>query len=259
MAVRLSCLLIGAAALIGAGAGSVGPYQDTVAFHHAQVCSGGVPTPPQSAHGCVARETGSVTGRHTHIESVNDGSGGSSTLTHYLLDLRRASGTTQSLEVGSSLYAAAAVGDRADLQTWRGSVVRMTVADWIQTYDPAQEGVLDYTAMGAWTGLGLILWALLGNGALRQLLGICGLRAFGWLNSGGWTIPCAHYLMNGGRSWGDYAVATVAWLLVLAIGVFAVWWGWDEWPGEPSLVRRARDRRGRRLALRRPQRDVPQT
>ncbi|PWI44978.1 hypothetical protein [Streptomyces sp. ICBB 8177] len=244
-AVRTGALLLGVAALAWAVLWSIGPYQDTVPFHYARLCPGGIPTPAGDADGCVAQETGTLTGRHSYVESIDDGSGGVSNVTHYVLAFRRASGTVQSREVSASLYDSARPGENVELRTWRGGVVRLDVGDWYERYDPSQEWVLGYTALAGWTGLGLILWVWFGDGTFRQLFGPVGLRAFGWVHSGFWTLAFAHYFLTGRRGTTDCLVATGVWLFIIAIGVFCVRWGWDDCPGSASLALTTRARRGK--------------
>ncbi|SEL15590.1 hypothetical protein [Streptacidiphilus jiangxiensis] len=245
VAVRAVTLALGLTAVVGAALASVGPYQDTMAFHHAQPCpEGGSPrtTAATAELDCIASESGSVTGRHTNSETNAD-EGSSSTITHYLVQVRRSSGARDDEEVGASVYAVAQPGAAVQLRTWHGVVVQLAVGGWTESFDPAQEHQLGYTAMAAWTGLGLLLWFLIGNGSLRQLLGFVGLRAFGWLHFGVWTIYLVYSLLAGGRSTADEALLGAVWLLMAAASVVCVRLGWHAHGDEPSLARIARRRR----------------
>jgi hypothetical protein len=242
--VRAGALLVGVAAIVCAVLWSVQPYRDTMAFRHAHLCSGAVPTPPSAVHDCVAREIGSVTGRHSYVETTSDESG-TSKETHYEVTYRRASGATETKEVVASVYNVAKSGERADLETWRGAVVWITVAGQSDGFDPPTEGVLTNTAVLAWTGLGLLLWFLLGNGTLRHLFGNFGLRPIGWINFGYWTAVMVHFALTYELSMADYVVGPLLWLLFLVIGAYAVFGDFsdsNDRHGKDSLVEVMLDR-----------------
>jgi hypothetical protein len=233
--VRAGALLAGVAAIVCAIVASVAPYRDTMAFRHAQLCSGGVPTPASSAHDCIAREIGSVTGRHTRVETTSDESG-TTTHTHYEVTYRRASGTQETKEVVSSVYGAAKSGEEADLQTWRGDVVWITVAGQSDGFDPSREGVLTDTAVLAWIGLGLLLWFLLGDGTLRHLFGNSGFRPLGWAFIGYWTVTIVHQVLTYEMDTSDYVFIGVFWPLSLAVCGYGVFGDLGEHHGEDSLL-----------------------
>jgi hypothetical protein len=236
--VRAGALVGGVAAIVCAVLWSVGPYQDTMAYRHAYLCSGGVPTPASAAHGCVARETGTVTGRHSYVETTSDESG-TSKHTHYQVTYRRASGATETREVVASVYNVATSGERADLDTWRGAVVWITVAGQGDGFDPPTEGVLTNTAVLAWTGLGLLLWFLLGNGTLRQLFGNFGLRPLAWIGFGYSTAVMVHYALTYVLSTSDYVVGALLWLFLLGLcggAVFGGFGDFDDRHGKDSLL-----------------------
>jgi hypothetical protein len=159
---------------------------------------------------------------------------------------RRASGTRESKDVVSSVYEAAAAGERADLETWRGTVVRIAVAGRSDGFDPPAEEALMENALLAWAGLGLLVWFLLGDGTLRHLFGSCGLRAVGWIASGFWTAVAVRFVMTYELTTWDYVWATLFWLLGLVTAAFCVFGDFGDHHGEKSLVRVALDRRRRR-------------
>ncbi|WP_405736078.1 hypothetical protein OG607_44065 [Streptomyces sp. NBC_01537] len=243
--VRAGALVVGVAAMVCGVLWSVEPYRDTMAFRHAYLCAGGAPTPASAAHGCVAREIGSVTGRHTYVETISDESG-STRKTHYVVTYRRASGTQESKEVVSAVYKAAGSGERADLETWRGAVVWITVAGRSDGFDPPAEGTLTEYVMLAWAGLGLLVWFLLGDGTLRHLFGICGMRAVGWISFGFWTVTTVHFVLTYELTAWDYVLAPLFWLLGLVIAACGVFGDFGDHHGESSLVSVAFERRQRR-------------
>ncbi|MGY1502622.1 hypothetical protein ACW4TU_39580 [Streptomyces sp. QTS52] len=221
-----------------------------MAFRPAHLCSGGVPTPVSATHGCIAREIGSVTGRDTHVETTTDESG-TTKQTHDDVTYRRASGTQETKEVVSSVYDAAKSGERADLETWRGEVVWITVAGQSDGFDPSTEGALTSTAVLAWVGLGLLLWFLLGDGTLRHLLGNFGFRPIGWVRFGFWTVSMIHDALTYQMGTSDYVFLGVLWSLSLALCGYGVFGGLGEYHGEDSLVQVLRRRGIRGKVLRR--------
>ena len=242
--VRGSALLVGVAAIVCAAVWSVGPYQDTMAYRHAFLCPGGVPTPVSVARDCVARETAGVTGRHYATETTSD-EGGSTTTTTYYVTYRRASGATETRSVVASLYHAAAHGGQAELETWHGAVIWISLAGQTSGYDPPHEKVLLFTPVLAWAGFGLLLWFVLGNGTLRQLFGNATLRPLGWLAFGGWTVFLVHYHYTYSMSTKDYVWGWLTWLLVLAMAGCAAFVDFND-DGWESLARLAYDRLRRR-------------
>ncbi|MDQ0937593.1 hypothetical protein [Streptomyces turgidiscabies] len=214
--VRSGALLVGVAAIVYAVVASAAPYRDTMAFRHAHLCSGGVPTPVCATHGCIAREIGSVTGRDTHVETTTDES-----------------------------------GEQADLETWRGEVVWITVAGQSDGFDPSTEGALTSTAVLAWVGLGLLLWFLLRDGTLRHLFGNFGFQPIGWVCFGFWTASMIHDALTYQMGTLDYAFLGVLWPLSLALCGYGVFGGLGEYHGEDSLVQVLRRRGIRGKVLRR--------
>lgn len=219
--VRAGALSAGLAALVCAVVWSVAPCRDIVAFRRAHLCGGDVPTPAPAAHGCLAREIGTVTGRHAHTESTSDESG-TSTHTYLRVTYRRASGARETREVTSSVYGVAASGVRADLATWRGAVVWITVAGRSDRFDPPAEDTLKYTALLGWTGLGLLVWFLLGDGTVRHLFGNLGLRPAGWLGFGAVTGVAVYVAYTYELGPAEYVGGTLVWLLSLTIAAYCV-------------------------------------
>jgi hypothetical protein len=240
--VRAGALVVGVAAMVCAVLWSVGPYRDTMALRHAYVCAGGVPTPASATNGCIAREIGSVTGRHTYVESDSDGSGATTEVTHDVVTYRRASGTKESKEVVDSVYNAAKSGERADLETWRGAVVWITVAGKSDGFDPPTENTLTNTAVLAWAGLGLVVWFLLGDGTLRHLFGNGGMRPIGWVLFGYWTVLMVHADLTYELTTSDYVWGLVLWLCSLVFAACCVFGDYGEYHGEESLAQMALDR-----------------
>jgi hypothetical protein len=251
--VRAVALLVGVVAIVSAALWSVGPYRDATAFRHAYLCPGGSPTPASATRGCVAREIGSVTGRHTYETSDSDGDGSTSEETHYTVSYQRASGMTESQEVVGSVYDAARPGARADLETWRGAVVWITVAGRSDGFDPPTVDILTYTAQLGWAGLGLVLWFLVGDGTLAHLFGNGGLRPLGWIMFGFWTVLAVQHALTDELSTSDYVWGPVLWIFGLALTAFCVFGNYGEYQGEESVLRvllerRARGRRARKVA-----------
>ncbi|MFF1542602.1 hypothetical protein [Streptomyces sp. NPDC058291] len=223
--VRTGALLFGVAAVVCGAVWSVAPYRDAVALRHARLCPGDVPTPAPAAHGCVAREIGRVTGRRTYEDATSDAGGTTTKWTHYEVTYRRASGVRETREVVPAVYDAAASHPRAELDTWRGAVVRITVSGRADGFDPPSAGALGRSALLAWAGLGLLVWFLLGDGTLRHLFGNLGLRPVGWLGSGVVSGLAVHVVQSYRLSTGDYAFGALLWLLFLASAAGCVFSG----------------------------------
>ncbi|MFE9454871.1 hypothetical protein [Streptomyces sp. NPDC006739] len=227
MIIRGAALFAGVGAVVWGALLWVGPWEDTTAFRHASLCAPGVPAPAAAAHGCVARETGTVTGRHTTVEETSD-EGGSSRTTLYWVTFRRASGATQTRQVVRSLYDVARTGDRAELETWEDSPVWITVSGQSDGFDPPREKGLMFSAVVVWVGLGLITGFLCSDGTVRGLLGLFGERAAGWTAVGGYTVWAVHRCLTYVMGTGDYAFLAGAGLFLVGIVAALFSLGWDE-------------------------------
>ncbi|MFC5666596.1 hypothetical protein ACFP3U_26955 [Kitasatospora misakiensis] len=225
------------------------PYRDSVQFRHAGACpvaavadagSGGGAA-ANEGHGCIGRETGRVVDKKTSTRTTTTGSTDTSsttTETVYLLSVRRSSGTVERIEVGSSLYAGAEREAVADLETWYGELVGVTVAGRHHGMLPSSSGRLVWDLLLAWVGLGVLLWSVLGGGQAITFFGIMGHRAFAWVWFGLWTLWPVTGLVAGGASWSGLLISAVFWLFgaVIAVVFFR---------NDNGFGRRARRRRWR--------------
>ncbi|HEV2636459.1 MAG TPA: hypothetical protein VGX23_15015 [Actinocrinis sp.] len=258
--VRAGALLMGAAAIVFSVLWAVGPYQSTVAYRHAYLCSGGVPTAASDVNGCVATEFGVVTGRSTSVDVDPEGD----TSTDYAVDYRRASGAQESSgNVTESLYDAATTGRQVQLQIWQGSVVAIIAPGGASTgIDPPAEDDLFVAGMLAWAGVGLLVWFLMGDGTLRHLCGNCGLRLLGWTLAGMLMIGAARFAMTADQQGLGTTVFEGALFLIMVPAAF--WmsftsFGADAHNGEQSLLHRSLAWRVERTRRRRERAEVDDT
>jgi hypothetical protein len=188
------------------------PYRETVLFRHAEPCAHRSVT--QEASDCIGRETGRVTDKDTRTESSGT-TDSETTTTVYELSIKRSSGKTETHEIDSALYDAARRGSRADLETWRGEVVGITVRGESDDLSPSSVGALTLSLLVAWAGAGLVLWSALGDGRFRGFPGGW-MRTFAWMFLGLWTLAPAGYIVASGVGW-ETAVAVGFWLFGLAV------------------------------------------
>ncbi|KUN08413.1 hypothetical protein AQI95_08570 [Streptomyces yokosukanensis] len=145
-------------------------YDDVTAYRHASVCHG------TAQHGCLVPTTGTVTDRSKDESCTTDSDGVEHCTTTYHLRVRLR-GQSQWLDVGAGTYAEAHPGDLADLRTWHGTVVRMTVRGHAETYPSPASDSMAWRLSGAWLFLGVALWAA----ASGRLTALAAVRGLGWL------------------------------------------------------------------------------
>ncbi|MEU1508297.1 hypothetical protein, partial [Kitasatospora sp. NPDC005748] len=141
----------------------------------------------------------------------------------YELSVRRASGAVERIEVDSALYDGADREAAADPETWYAEVVGITVAGRHHRESPSASGRLLWDLLLAWSGLGLLLWAVFGGGRAITFFGIMGHRAFAWVWFGVWTLwPVTGLLTGRGASWLALPLSAVFWLFgaVIAVAFF---------------------------------------
>jgi hypothetical protein len=181
--------------LMGLGLGlGIDPYQDVIAFRHAKPCP---IVSASSGHQCIARESGRFAGKH--IATTTDQNG--TTSRSYVVEVVRASGETERLDVDSDLYNAARRGADVALETWRGHVVNLSVQGKSSPQPAPSAYALGGAIFVAWSGVGLFLWGCLCRGRLRSLFGPMGFRTFGWLFLGLWTMLFMGPLLIYGIPW----------------------------------------------------------
>ena len=165
--------------VVAAGAGvlagaqwTTGAYRETVAYRQAADCRTG----GGGAGSCIGREDARVADKAEVEGCSGSGSDRRCTTKHKL----RLSGArrTEWLDVAGDTYDAAFRGSRAELQTWQGAIVGITVRGHTQTFPPPSEDSLWMWIAAVWLLLGLALWAGL-SGLLSALVQPV---------SGGWAI-----------------------------------------------------------------------
>ncbi|MFF1798043.1 hypothetical protein ACFVXQ_28175 [Kitasatospora sp. NPDC058263] len=207
------------------------PYRDTVRFRHAAACpvaptvgaGAGGGAAADDGRGCIGHETGRVVDKDTSTRTTTTGSTdttSTTTETVYEVSVRRASGAVERIEVDSALYDGADREAAADLETWYAEVVGITVAGRHHRAPPSASGRLLWDLLLAWSGLGLLLWAVFGGGRAITFFGIMGHRAFAWVWFGVWTLwPVTGLLTGRGASWLALLLSAVFWLFGAVIAV----------------------------------------
>jgi hypothetical protein len=200
-------------------------YHDVIAYRRAPMCPDG----PVGAQHCIAPDSGEVRDRHTGQVCTSDTEHHTDCSTYYVVALHRIRGE-EWLDVAASTYHDVKKGDRADLLTWHGAVVRMVVAGHTETYGPPSEHAIVCPLGGLWLALGLAVWLVV-SGRPRHLF------AFG--NFGVvWLATPVALLVQGlllGSSWPEFGI------LILFIG-FGIGWTLVVWQltGGPRLLLRLR-------------------
>ncbi|MEV5988517.1 hypothetical protein AB0L85_26495 [Streptomyces sp. NPDC052051] len=173
----LRALILAAAVvgLIGCSRWVAEAYDGAMTFRHASVCRNG------PAADCVARATGTVTGKEAGQNCTTDSDGVRSCTPYYRLHLRYGERTAWR-GVGKDTYDEARRGDPAELRIWHGAVVRMTVRGHTATYEaPADDSVRRRLSV-LWLLLGVAVWVAVSG----RPAGLVTLPTFGWL----WlTVP----------------------------------------------------------------------
>ncbi|MFG3254899.1 hypothetical protein [Streptomyces sp. NPDC048172] len=214
--VRCGALLLGLAAVWAGLAMAQEPYRNTLEYRHAKPCEeSGV---EGRARSCVGREDSRVADKSTRTTTAGS-TDDSTRQTHYYLSIERGAEGTKKHEVSSGLYDAARRGSRAELEIWRGQVVGITVRDSRDRIAPAAATDLMWRLLLSWAGAGLVLWAALGRGRLRELFGVMGSRAFAWMWLGAWTAwPASRIAAHGMPDWGMWLWSAL-WLLGVVLCV----------------------------------------
>ncbi|MFI6847528.1 hypothetical protein OG535_34970 [Kitasatospora sp. NBC_00085] len=211
--VRCCAALLGLAA-IWAGVDLAGePYRNSVQFRYAKPCPSGSPAGGQQD--CIGHETGQVVDKDTSTRTKTTGTTDTSsttTETVYQLSVRRASGAVETIEVGGALFGGAERGAGAELETWYGEVVGVTVDGKRDTMTPSSTNALMWDLLVAWIGLGVVLWSALGGGSAHAFFGTLGTRAFAWVWFGLWTLWPVTGIVAGGASWPRLAFSALFWL-----------------------------------------------
>lgn len=153
-AVRLVALLIGVGLTVPCFMlGLVGPVEDAWRYREARPCPAAVRYAPAMA--CIGRGEGVV----TSLRKDDVGADGH----FFYADIIRASGQRETVQVDSAVYRAASQGDRVHLRLWHDTVAVVTVHGVTDDIGvPVPPDWFDLMCI-AWIGIGVILWALLGD------------------------------------------------------------------------------------------------
>ncbi|MFI8997767.1 hypothetical protein [Streptomyces sp. NPDC053542] len=180
---RIVVVLAAGAGVVAGTQWTADAYRYTVAHQRAADCAARTPgtndstATAGSAGGCIGRAAARVLTKTESTGSCSSGSGGTRSCdTTYELQLVRASQRTESLDVAEDTYDAARRGSRAELRTWQGTIVGITVRGHTQSFPPPSQVSMRLRTMAGWLLLGLALWAGLSgrpNGLVRG-------TALGW-------------------------------------------------------------------------------
>ncbi|MEU6251597.1 hypothetical protein [Streptomyces sp. NPDC047043] len=191
--------------VVAAGAGivvsaqwTVEAYRETVVYRQAADC-------PAATGSCIGREETRVVDK-TEIQGCSGTGSNRSCTTKYKLRINGVRGT-EWLEVGNGPYDAAVRGSRAELRTWQGAVVGITVRGHTQTFPPPSEDSMWTRTSALWLLLGLALWAGL-SGLLDALVQAWSL---GWVFL---TVPVV-FLVDGAL----FGAGAGKWLVMVALAL----------------------------------------
>lgn len=202
--IRLLVVVMAGAGVIAGAQWTAAAYRETVAYRQAAHCpvGGGA-----GAGRCVGLEATGVVDK-AELQGCSGTGSNRNCSTKYKLRISR-SLRTEWLEVRADLYDAARRGSRAELQTWQGSVVGITVRGRTQMFPPLSEDSMWIRTAAIWLLLGLALWAGL-SGLLGTLLRPAGA---GWAF---FTLPLVFIVDNAlfGADVGKWLVT-----IALAVGV----------------------------------------
>ncbi|EPD55779.1 hypothetical protein [Streptomyces sp. HGB0020] len=161
---RALVLVIAAAGIVASAQWTVDAYQESAAYRQAGDCTA---KSGAATGSCVGLEEARVVDKWESQGCTGSGSNRSCT-TKYSLRLDEGR-RIERLDVSGDTYDAAYRGSRADLQTWQGAVVGITVRGHTQTFPAPSENSMRLGTAAVWLLLGLTLWAGL-SGLLGTLL-----------------------------------------------------------------------------------------
>lgn len=209
-------------------------YDDATGARHAPVCES------DSQTDCVAETTGTVIDKDTREYCSTDVNDHQSCTTRFSLRLRYADHSAWR-DVGWDAYDDARRGDRAELRTWHGDVVRLTVRGHTATYDPSSTNSMDVWLIAAWLLLGLAIRVLRSGRPAHPLA-----SPFLWL----WLALPVSWLVHGAL----LGASTGKWITAGAAAAFGILFVGGLWP----RVRRRMKTRGPRGLRPRRERPTPE-
>lgn len=151
-----------------------GEYAERVHYPHACPCT--EPGAETSSHGCLKSTTGRV---------VDKRKGGGMGVT-YNLQIRWKSGATKWYDLmgqSPACYDSARRGSRADMVTWQGKLMKVTVRGKTCDTVTASPTALALCWLLIWAGAGLAVASLLSNARNWAGLGL-GIRPAAWMGAG---------------------------------------------------------------------------
>ncbi|WP_163506675.1 hypothetical protein [Fodinicola acaciae] len=246
--VRVVALLLGIVAIAIAVSVQLsrGPVQGVLAYRRAPDCAAG-----SEKAGCLGFEAGRIVDKDTY---ETGGGGGSATdppdppVTHYEVTIRRVSGTTETKEVDFGFYDAVKSGDAARLRVWQGAIVRVSAAGHEQSFQAPASTALVWTLLVGWLGAGLLLWVVVGGGALGSLFGPLGFRVVGWIFLGLVLSWIPDVVLGAGYGFWDWFWRMAFTLFAGGIAVAFMVAGDTYYDGEPLYRRLFRRRKRGRVS-----------
>ena len=180
-------------------------YDAAAAARYAPVCQG------EPAADCAMKVKGSVVDKATSVSCTRDSNGVENCTTSYKLRLHYTDRTEWHF-VDRSMYNAAHRGDRAEVRTWHGTVVRLTVRGHVQKYEVAADQLMRVWLFAAWLALGLAVWAGVGGrpGTLVAVPNLAGL---------GLALPFSS-MVHGAL----LGAGLVEWILAVCVAGFCLFW-----------------------------------
>lgn len=168
--------VLGLGVLLTALAFAVGPYQQTREFRRLVACD-------RREGNCFATEQGFIRARRTYYTTSTqtdaEGNTTTTTTTHFEVTWERPGGARQARDVAASFYNHAEPDQPANLRTWHGEVVGIEVMGDAQWFLPGSGDALTWWLYLAWSGLGVLLWALFAG--WWDGLFMLAFRTFAWM------------------------------------------------------------------------------
>ncbi|WP_432752369.1 hypothetical protein ACE1OA_05305 [Streptomyces sp. JL2001] len=213
--VRLIVLVAVGVGLAFSGSWAADAYREAQVYRGAALCGQGAPAGAEGQRGCVAVARGTVLDRARREDcswdSNGDGTSSYRCTTSYEVRIRRPA-RTEWHDVGYRLYEDARPGDRAEVRTWQGGVVRVVVRGHTETYLTGSEFLVGLWCAVCWLLLGLGLWAAFGSGFGT----LFAFHNAGWI---GLAFPVG--VLGYGLLLG---MSVAAWIGALVGAAFLVWW-----------------------------------